>query len=239
MAGALHLAGYDAGRALAALWRGSFGTTSSFVSATLVRSTPLLLAGLGVALAFRAGIWNIGAEGQLLAGAAAAAALGLIPTPVPRILLLPAVLGCWSARRRVLGFDRRVSPPPPRRARGDLHDHAQLRRAPCRWHPRAWPAPGAVRHLPTERFDRGRRAPAASASRERVSMWGLPSRSSSRPRCGGGFARPPPGSACEPSGRIPAPPLWPDASTCRASPAWRSSPAGHSRDWLALSKSVV
>ena len=92
LAGALHLGGYDAGRALAALWRGSFGTASSFVSATLVRATPLLLAGLGVALAFRAGIWNIGAEGQLLAGAAAAAALGLIPAPIPRIVLLPAVL---------------------------------------------------------------------------------------------------------------------------------------------------
>ena len=92
LAGALHLAGYDAARALVALWRGSFGTTTSFVSATLVRATPLLLAGLGVALAFRAGIWNIGAEGQLLAGAAAAAALGLIPVPVPRVVLVPAVL---------------------------------------------------------------------------------------------------------------------------------------------------
>jgi general nucleoside transport system permease protein len=96
LAGALHLAGYDAARALAALWRGSFGTTSSFVSATLVRATPLLLAGLGVAVAFRAGIWNIGAEGQLLAGAAAAAALGLIPTPVPRVVLLPAVLAAGA-----------------------------------------------------------------------------------------------------------------------------------------------
>jgi simple sugar transport system permease protein len=36
-----------------------------------------MLAGLAVALAFRAGVWNIGAEGQLLAGAAAAAAIGL------------------------------------------------------------------------------------------------------------------------------------------------------------------
>ena len=92
LAGALHLAGYDAGRALAALWRGSFGSTDAFVSATLVRATPLLLAGLGVALAFRAGIWNIGAEGQLLAGAAAATALSLLPGDIPAIVLLPAVL---------------------------------------------------------------------------------------------------------------------------------------------------
>ena len=92
LAGVLHLAGYDAGRALAALWRGSFGSSSAFLSATLVRATPLLLAGLGVALAFRAGIWNIGAEGQLLAGAAAATAVGVLLADAPRALLLPAVL---------------------------------------------------------------------------------------------------------------------------------------------------
>lgn len=79
----LQLAGYEAGQAFRALWRGSFGTSSAFLSATLVRATPLLLAGLGIALAFRAGIWNIGAEGQLLVGAAAAAALGLVPWDLP------------------------------------------------------------------------------------------------------------------------------------------------------------
>jgi simple sugar transport system permease protein len=92
LAGVLHLAGYDAGRALAALWRGSFGSTNAFASATLVRATPLLLAGLGVALAFRAGIWNIGAEGQLLAGAVAATGLSILLSDVPQLLLVPAVL---------------------------------------------------------------------------------------------------------------------------------------------------
>lgn len=92
LAGVLHLAGYDAGGALAALWRGSFGSANAFFSATLVRATPLLLAGLGVALAFRAGIWNIGAEGQLLAGAAASTALSFLLAGAPRALLLPAVL---------------------------------------------------------------------------------------------------------------------------------------------------
>src|SRR5918992_2486996 len=92
LAGVLHFAGYDAGRALAALWRGSFGTSSALLSATLVRATPLLLAGLGVALAFRAGIWNIGAEGQLLVGAATATALGLVPWDLPGAVQLPATL---------------------------------------------------------------------------------------------------------------------------------------------------
>ena len=43
----------------------------------LVRATPLLLAGLSVALAFKGGVFNIGAEGQLLVGAAASAAVSL------------------------------------------------------------------------------------------------------------------------------------------------------------------
>jgi simple sugar transport system permease protein len=92
LAGILHIAGYDAPRALTALWRGSFGTANAFVSATLVRATPLMLAGLGVALAFRAGIWNIGAEGQLLAGAAATTAVSFVLTGVPRLLLVPLLL---------------------------------------------------------------------------------------------------------------------------------------------------
>jgi simple sugar transport system permease protein len=74
---ALHLAGYDAAMAMRALWTGSLGSWYALGSATLVRATPLILAGLAVALAFRAGIWNIGVEGQLLVGAAAAAAAGL------------------------------------------------------------------------------------------------------------------------------------------------------------------
>ncbi len=92
LAGVLHVAGYDAGRALVALWRGSFGSANAFASATLVRATPLMLAALGVALAFRAGIWNIGAEGQLLAGAIAATGLSVLLADAPRLVLLPLVL---------------------------------------------------------------------------------------------------------------------------------------------------
>jgi simple sugar transport system permease protein len=78
---ALAIAGYDASRALGALWEGSVGSTYALGSATLVRTVPLLLAGLAVALAFRAGVWNIGAEGQILAGAAAAAAVSIAWAP--------------------------------------------------------------------------------------------------------------------------------------------------------------
>lgn len=81
LASLLALGGYDVPAALAALWRGSVGSPYALTSATLVRATPLLLAGLAVALAFRAGVWNIGAEGQLLVGAAAAVAVASLPMP--------------------------------------------------------------------------------------------------------------------------------------------------------------
>lgn len=97
----LALGGYDVAAALAALWRGSFGSSYAFFSATLVRATPLLLAGLAVALAFRAGVWNIGAEGQLLAGATAAIAAAALPLPGALRLTLALVLagiagGAWA-----------------------------------------------------------------------------------------------------------------------------------------------
>ncbi len=66
-------------------------------SDTLVKATPILLAGLGVALAFRMRLWNIGAEGQLFMGAwmATGVALFWLPrdTPQPVMLLAMAVAG--------------------------------------------------------------------------------------------------------------------------------------------------
>ena len=64
--------GYPVGGGLAALWSGSVGSWYAFTSATLVRAVPFMLTGGAVALAFRAGVFNIGAEGQLLVGAATA-----------------------------------------------------------------------------------------------------------------------------------------------------------------------
>jgi ABC-type uncharacterized transport system permease subunit len=56
----------------------------------LVRATPLILAGLAVALAFRAGVLNIGAEGQLLAGATAAAMIAVKFGSTLGVIALPA-----------------------------------------------------------------------------------------------------------------------------------------------------
>ncbi len=58
----------------------------------LVSATPLLLCGLAVAIAFRAGYWNIGAEGQLLMGAIAAGGLGQVLTDVPPIVAVPVMI---------------------------------------------------------------------------------------------------------------------------------------------------
>ena len=88
----LALGGYDPGSAFGALIQGAFGSTDAFLSITLVRAVPLLLTGLAVTLAFRAGVWNIGAEGQLYAGAVLAVWVGLAGEGLPAPLLLPAVL---------------------------------------------------------------------------------------------------------------------------------------------------
>ncbi|MBA3518224.1 MAG: ABC transporter permease [Rhizobiales bacterium] len=58
---------------------------------TLQMMSPLLFTGLAVALAFRAGLWNIGAEGQMLVGGLAAGIVGYA-VPLPTYLHIPACL---------------------------------------------------------------------------------------------------------------------------------------------------
>ena len=58
----------------------------------LVKSTPLLLTGAAVTFAFVGGFWNIGAEGQLLAGATAATAIGLQMDGVSPLIALPLMI---------------------------------------------------------------------------------------------------------------------------------------------------
>lgn len=75
----------------AALVRGSVGSPGA-VGTTLERSAPLICAGLGVSLAFRAGLFNIGAQGQLILGAIAAAFVGFTWDLPPGIHLIVALL---------------------------------------------------------------------------------------------------------------------------------------------------
>src|SRR6187200_1543303 len=63
-----------------AMATGAFGDRNG-VSETFVKMIPLLLAGLGVSVAFRMQLWNIGAEGQLYVGAIFAAGTTLFVIP--------------------------------------------------------------------------------------------------------------------------------------------------------------
>ena len=74
------------------MFRGAFGNSFA-LSETLVKTTPLLLTGLSVAVALRAGFWNIGAEGQLVMGGFAATGTALFIAPnLPDPLVIPAII---------------------------------------------------------------------------------------------------------------------------------------------------
>ncbi|MDF1500792.1 MAG: ABC transporter permease [Anaerolineales bacterium] len=62
--------------AYSALWEGAFGSTNALAE-TLVKATPLLLVGVGICIAFRAGVINIGGEGQMVIGAILGTLIGL------------------------------------------------------------------------------------------------------------------------------------------------------------------
>jgi simple sugar transport system permease protein len=82
-------AGAPVGPTYSLVFEGGFGSRFAW-SETLTRATPLILTGLSAAVAFRAHFYNIGAEGQLYAGALAAVAVGGLPGPPA--LLFPAML---------------------------------------------------------------------------------------------------------------------------------------------------
>ena len=84
------------------LVREAFGTGYGF-GQTLFKATPLVFSGLSVALAFRAGLFNVGVEGQMYLGGFAAGLVGAY-VHLPAVLLLPAALlaaalagGAWGA----------------------------------------------------------------------------------------------------------------------------------------------
>jgi general nucleoside transport system permease protein len=108
------LAGGNPVLALRALAEGAFGSLDG-LSEVGVKTCPLLLTGVAVALAFRAGIWNIGAEGQLLLGAVTMAWLGTSVSAAPTWLALPLALlasaaagGLWAGVAAVLKLRRGV-----------------------------------------------------------------------------------------------------------------------------------
>ena len=87
----------------AGLFQGAFGEPKAIIG-TLVRATPLIFAGLAVALAFRCGLFNIGVEGQIGIGALAAAFVGFTFTGLPAIIHLPLTLIAGMAGGFVWGM---------------------------------------------------------------------------------------------------------------------------------------
>ncbi|MGK9166451.1 ABC transporter permease [Inquilinus limosus] len=75
--------------------QGAFGSRFA-IAETLSRATPLVLTGLAATVAFRAKLWNIGAEGQLYLGALAATALGSGALDWPGWALLPLILAAGA-----------------------------------------------------------------------------------------------------------------------------------------------
>ena len=69
------------------LFYGAFGTVDRFAE-TLVKATPLLIIAVSVSICFRAQVWNIGAEGQLILGAITSTWVALTFSSLPAPLLL-------------------------------------------------------------------------------------------------------------------------------------------------------
>ncbi|PNU21483.1 ABC transporter permease [Geothermobacter hydrogeniphilus] len=95
-------AGVDPAAAYLEIFRESVGSIYG-LSETLVKATPLIFAGLGVSLAFRMQIWNIGAEGQIYIGAMAASGVALFSGIENHLLMLTCMLvaaficgGLWA-----------------------------------------------------------------------------------------------------------------------------------------------
>lgn len=86
------LIGVDPGRAFRGFFYGIFGNTYQ-VSEILVKSTPLILAGLGCSIGFHCGFINLGAEGQLYIGALASSVVAIFLGGFPRIILLLLMSG--------------------------------------------------------------------------------------------------------------------------------------------------
>ncbi len=94
-AGLVAMAGADVLAAYSKLLLSAVSSRFNFVE-TLVKAAPIAFTGLAVAVAFRAKFWNIGAEGQLLAGAMAAAFIGG-RAALPGWSLVPLMLLCGMA----------------------------------------------------------------------------------------------------------------------------------------------
>lgn len=85
-----------------AMLKGAFGSTNGLTE-TILKATPLLLVGVGIAIAFRANVINIGGEGQMVMGALFGTITALSLPSLPALALLPLVLAAGLAGGAVWG----------------------------------------------------------------------------------------------------------------------------------------
>ena len=97
----LAVAGYDPGASFAALFEGVF-SKPKYISNTIIKAAPIILTGISVAFAFKTGMFNIGAEGQYLAGTVCAVLVGAkLNLPMP--LQIPVVVLAGVAGGALIG----------------------------------------------------------------------------------------------------------------------------------------
>ena len=87
----LYIGGKPPVEGIIILFKGAFGSRFAFEDA-LIKATPIFLCSLGVAVAFRLQIWNIGAEGQFALGAVGATWVALSFPEAPAYLILPGMI---------------------------------------------------------------------------------------------------------------------------------------------------
>lgn len=97
----LAVAGYNPFETIAVMFRGIFARPKS-VTNVIIKATPIILTGLSVAFAFKTGLFNIGAEGQYIAGTVAATVVG-ISLNLPAFIQVPVVILSGVAAGAILG----------------------------------------------------------------------------------------------------------------------------------------
>ena len=80
-------------QAFSSMFQGAFGTENA-TAETLVKSVPILFVAIGICIAFRGGVTNIGGEGQMIAGAVGGVSAALFFKDAPGIIAVPAALVC-------------------------------------------------------------------------------------------------------------------------------------------------
>lgn len=111
----IQLSGANPFQAYQVMWMGAFGGFRQ-ITETLLKATPLLIIGLGMTIAFRCRVWNIGAEGQYYIGTLCGSVIALSFPDLPAGILIPLMLiagvtggAIWSAIAGVLHLLRGVN----------------------------------------------------------------------------------------------------------------------------------